>query len=263
MHSLRLRGAELLRCPPDSADHLADPLFWGAYVMAPWCNRITPETVTIGRRAVDLAPNFPDGSAIHGQVYAAPWEQVGDATFAIERDGEGWPWRYRVEISYSVSDVRVAISLRLQNLSDETMPGGIGLHPWFPVPVDVRINSGLTYGSNSGPSTVPVPALGILDVRSRQPLSTGVDATWSDPDEPPVELWWREHGIHATMRAPSPTLHIVAAYAPERGAIAVEPETNAPQPLRRYVRGEPGALTPIEPGGSIELPITIDFDTIS
>jgi galactose mutarotase-like enzyme len=61
------------------------------------------------------------------------------------------------------------------------------------------------------------------------------------------------------MTAPSPTLHIVAAYAPERGAIAAEPQTHAPEGLRRLANREPGALTMINPGDSLELPISIAF----
>lgn len=131
MHGLRVRGRELLRRPDDPAQHLHDPFFWGGYVMAPWCNRITPGPVEVGTRRVDLHDNFRDGSAIHGQVYVAPWSQVADTAFAIEREGAGWPWRYRVEIEYAVTGARLAVTLRLRNLSDDQMPGGIGIHPCF------------------------------------------------------------------------------------------------------------------------------------
>src|SRR3954463_45885 len=152
LHSLRVHGRELLRRPDDVAEHLREPFFWGGYVMAPWCNRLTTGPVPFGDRIVDLKPNFDDGSAIHGQVYAVPWQQTADSTFAIEREGDGWPWRYRVEASYSVDGLRVAVTLRLRNLSEVPMPGGIGLHPWFPVPVDVRIPSDLSYGNATNSS---------------------------------------------------------------------------------------------------------------
>src|SRR4051794_5772207 len=146
LDSLRVHGRELLRRPDDPLEHQREPFFWGSYVMAPWCNRLSPGRIEFGDRVVDLQPNFADGSAIHGQVYAAPWQQIGDSEFAIEREGDGWPWRYRVEARYSVKGLRVDLTLLLRNLSDVAMPGGVGLHPWFPVPVDVRIASHLTYG---------------------------------------------------------------------------------------------------------------------
>ena len=73
LHRLRAFGHDVLLTPDDPATHLADPFFWGAYVMAPWCNRIEARPTRIGAREVDLASNFPDGTAIHGQVYARPW----------------------------------------------------------------------------------------------------------------------------------------------------------------------------------------------
>jgi aldose 1-epimerase len=260
MHSLHVRGINVLRTPSDVTEHERDPFYWGGFVMAPWCNRIAPGPMRVDGLTVDLPVNFNDGTAIHGQVYAAPWERDTDASMAIEREGDGWPWRYRVEMDVAVNGLEVSIVQRLRNLADTPMPAGIGLHPWFPEHVKLAVHSGLVYASNENSSARPVPVDGDLDLRHETEMAVGVDAAWSDPTDPPVELWWPEAGLHAVMRAPFPTLHIVAAYAPERGAIAVEPETHAPQGLRRLVNGEPGALTMIDPGAEIELPISIVFD---
>lgn len=260
MHSLRVRGASVLRTPADVTEHERDPFYWGGFVMAPWCNRIMPGPMRVDGRTVDLPVNFDDGTAIHGQVYAAQWVRTGDASMAIEREGDGWPWRYRVEMDVMVNGLDVSIVQRLRNLADTPMPAGIGLHPWFPGHVRVAVHSGLVYALNTDSSARPVPVEGDLDLRHGTEMAVGVDAAWPDPTDPPVELWWPEAGLHAVMRAPFPTLHIVAAYSPERGSIAVEPETHAPQGLRRLVNGEPGALTMIDPGEEIELPISITFD---
>jgi aldose 1-epimerase len=259
LHSLKVRGRELLRSPGDLGAHEREPFFWGAYTMAPWCNRITPEPVTVSGRVVDLQPNFEDGTAIHGQVHAAPWERIGDASFAIERAGNGWPWRYRVEIGYAISGRRLAITQRLRNLDDAPMPGGIGWHPWFPTPVELRVNSAMTFGNATALSVDPEPVAGDLDLRQRTPMAVGVDATWAQPEDPAFELWWPD-GLHAGVRAPFPTLHVVGAFAPQRAAIAVEPQTNAPQGLQRLLDGQPGALAMIEPGAEMVLPIEMAFD---
>ena len=47
IHSIRFRGHDLLRTPATLEQHRADPFFWGAFVMAPWCNRITPGLATV------------------------------------------------------------------------------------------------------------------------------------------------------------------------------------------------------------------------
>jgi len=263
LHALRVHGVDLLRTPADISEHLRYPFFWGGYVMAPWCGRLAPGPTAVGERLVNLSPNFPDGSAIHGQVYSTPWSQTGDASFAIDAGGDAWPWRYRVESAVSVSDLSLSIVLRLTNLDDTQMPGGIGLHPWFPLPVEVAIHGDTVYASNLDTSPVPQAVSGDLDLRRPQRMAEGVDATWPDPADPPLELFWPERHLRATLRAPFPTLHIVAAYAVERGAIATEPQTHAPQGLRRLLNGEPGALTLIEPGATIELPISFDFSPLA
>jgi hypothetical protein len=94
-------------------------------------------------------------------------------------------------------------------------------------------------------------------------MAPGVDATWPDPADPPFELFWPERHLRGTVRAPFPTLHIVAAYAAERRAIATELQTHAPQGLRRLLNGEPGALALIEPGATIEMPISFDFSPLA
>ncbi len=96
IHRLRAFGIDLLRTPPTRAVHKRDPFFWGAYVMAPWCNRVAAHPFEVAGRTVDLAPNFPDGTAIHGQVYARPWLISPEGSMRIGGGGNGWPWAYEV-----------------------------------------------------------------------------------------------------------------------------------------------------------------------
>ncbi len=82
-------------------------------------------------------------------------------------------------------------------------------------------------------------------------MADGLDGTWANLTGTPVELRWPELGIRAEMRVGSPTLCIVAASPAGAAAVAVEPETHAPQGLRRLLRGEPDALTMLAPGWAI------------
>ena len=56
--------------------------------------------------------------------------------------------------------------------------------------------------------------------------------------------------------------YVVAASPSELDAIAVEPQTHAPQGLRRLINGEPGALALLDPGGSLSLITELTFQTI-
>ncbi len=263
IHRLRAFGHDLLRTPTDPAEHVREPFFWGAYVMAPWCNRIEAGEVWVGSRRVAVPSNFPDGSAIHGQVYAAPWSALEDRALRVRGGGDGWPWAYEVGMRIDVVDRVVRIGLTLANLSPEPMPAGLGIHPWFLRPVLVAVRGDAVHPSNIATRPRPEPVHGALDLREVGEMALDLDATWTDLGEPPVELRWPHLDIRATMRMRSPTVFIVAASPARLDAIAVEPETHAPQGIRRLLSGEPGGLTMLDPGRVLDLTVELAFERLT
>jgi aldose 1-epimerase len=260
IHQIRFGGADVLRTPADPREHQRDPFYWGGYVMAPWCNRLAVGPVAVGGQMVDLASNFDDGSAIHGQVYASAWQRTADNEFRIESGGDGWPWPYAVSLRVEVGAKSVRLNQSLTNLSQYPMPGGIGLHPWFVGRLAISINSDVVYPSNSNSAARPVPVSGDLDLRQETEMAVGVDASWPNVRDPAVDLRWPDAGIHAVLRAEGSGRVIVAANPGDRGAIAVEPETHAPQGLRRLLNGEPDGLTMVAPGAVLTLTSVLEFD---
>ena len=260
LHRLRAFGHDLLRTPADQATHAGDPFYWGSYVMAPWCNRIEAGAVAVGSRQVALASNFPDGSAIHGQVYARPWDVLEDGSLRIRAGGDGWPWAYEVTQRIEVLDGLVRIGLALTNLADDPMPAGLGIHPWFRRPLLLAIRADAVFRSNTPTAPRPEPVSGSLDLREVGAMADDLDATWSDLAEPPVELRWPDRHVRAVMRAAAPTTYVVAASPAQIDAIAVEAQTHAPQGLRRMLNGEPGGLTALESGGTLRLDVELAFD---
>lgn len=267
LHRIRAFGHDLLRAPVDPGGHREDPFMWGAYTMAPWCNRLEPTPVVIRDRTIDLGANFVDGTAIHGQLFLRPWQVRGPGDFVVRGGGDGWPWRYEVSEVISVIDADVRVELMLTNLDDAPMPAGIGIHPWFVAPLEVAIRGDVVFSPNSETPALPAPVAGSTDLRRLGEMAEGVDATWGglvaggrgSGAEAPVELHWPRLGVRAEMRVEAPTIFIVAAHPPGAGAIAVEPETHAPQALRRMRNGEPGGLTPLDPGASLRLEMTLAF----
>jgi aldose 1-epimerase len=258
LHRLRAFGHDLLRTPPEVAVHARDPFFWGAYVMAPWCNRIAAGRMPVAGRILDLPSNFPDGTAIHGQVYVRPWERVGAGAYRVEGGGDGWPWRYEVESRVAVEDGLVLVDLALANRSDDPMPAGVGLHPWFRRPVQVAINAARVHRSNLATEPIPEPVAGPFDLRSIGDPSLGLDATWADLDDPAAQLRWPDVGLSAALGMRSTGGRFVVAAAPaDPDAVALEPQTHAPQGLRRLLGHEPGPLAWLEPGASLRLRTTL------
>ena len=261
IHRLRAFGTDLLRTPADPAQHGAEPFFWGAYVMAPWCNRVKPGPMRIGGRTVDLPPSFADGSAIHGQVFARPWRVDADGSLHVAGGGDrgGWPWAYEVAASVTVDGPTLTLHYRLVNRAEAVMPGGIGLHPWFRRPVAVRIPAEAVYRSNVGSAPDPMAVAGEYDLRATRLPPPNLDGTWTALTAQRVELAWPGDGIEARIEADAPSLLVAVATPEHLDAIAVEPQTHGPDGLRRLANGEPDPLTLLAPGETLRLALRITF----
>jgi len=264
IHRLRAFGHDVLRTPDDPRKHIDEPFFWGAYVMAPWGGRIDASPTKVFDRDVDVPANFPDGTAIHGQVHSVPWRDELEGWVA-DAGGDGWPWRYRVTCRYGVLNDSLRIHQIIQGTDDgreagaSLMPAGLGIHPWFRRPLKVQIKAGQVFESNTESSAQPVPVDGSpFDARGEDGLRDGLDATWTDLGSPPVTFTWPSLGIGATMTmVSSGSTFVVAASPADLDAVAVEPQTHAPQGLRRLLNGEPGGLTPI--ASRLSLTTTLNF----
>ena len=260
LHRLRVFGHDLLRTPDDPSAHLRDPFRWGAYVMAPWCNRLSAAATVVDGQLVALESNFEDGTAIHGQVSSAPWQVEPDGTLSVRGGGDGWPWPYECRLRIVAVDTVVTIEQWLTNLAPTPMPAGIGIHPWFRRPLNVRIDAPRVIASNTDPRAGIVPVAGSLDLRILRPMPPDLDATWLDPGDPAVELRWPQLGIGSTLRARSDGgLCLVAASPAALDAVAIEPQTHAPYGLGRLLRGEPGAMLALAPGATTSLVTELAF----
>ncbi len=261
LHRLQVFGHDLLRTPDDTARHRDDPIFWGSYVMAPWCNRIEAAPLMVAGQRLNLIPNFPDGSIIHGQVFDRPWEQAGTGQLGCQGGGDGWPWQYEVAQTIEVIDERLLIALSLTNLADTAMPAGLGIHPWFVRPLEVRVPATSFYSPNSNTLAQPENVFGLHDLRRLQPMPDDLDATWTGLTERMVELRWLALGIGAEIHTDAS--QIVAASPRHIDAVGLEPQTHAPQGIRRLLHNEPDAMTLLEPAASLRLNVDLVFSRFS
>jgi aldose 1-epimerase len=263
LHRLDAFGVNLLRTPPDTRQHHRDPFFWGAYHMAPWCNRLDCTLTPFGSQVVDLRPNFADGTAIHGQVFAKPWVVDDDGACTVDGGGEGWPWTYRLRLGITVDGASLQLAYELTNTSADPMPAGVGLHPWFRKPAQVRIPAARVFPANAATTPLPDPVTGSFDLRGQgSELAPDVDGTWVDLDSPDVEVTWPGAGVAAALRIDGETQVVVAANPISIDAFALEPQTHAPAGLRRLLRGEPYGMAPLDPEESLRFRLRYEFSRL-
>ena len=245
LHSLRFAGHELLRTPAGPRSHAEDPFFWGAFVMAPWCNRIAPGPLVARRQSeVDLAPNFRDGTAIHGQVYARRMDGRPATPIVRHRSVAARAGRGAIGSSRSsrIERQRLEIVQRLANLDDSPMPGGIGLHPVVRRrPADRhQLGAGLSRRTASRPRS-PIAGQRRPGSAPREPHGHRASTPPGSGDAAPGRAVVARTRMHARLAA-------TGVRAPHRGGQPSRYRCASRSSLRRMRRRDFGALLNGEPG---------------
>jgi len=137
-------GRDVLR--PTSGDPKS-PTDTACFPMVPYANRI--DNGRFRHAGVDhvLPRNFGDHPhSIHGIGWLRPWRVVTHDASSVRLEhrhdgGDAWPWPYRAEQTVSASAEGCRIALSITNDSDETVPAGLGLHPYFPAHAVTRLTA--------------------------------------------------------------------------------------------------------------------------
>ncbi|HKM17573.1 MAG: hypothetical protein GX228_05640 [Firmicutes bacterium] len=132
------RWVDVMRPTPKSAVKNNEPGSFSSFNMIPYSNRIKDGILTHKAHTYRLAINSNDGHAIHGEVRNRPWSILDRSGTRLEleftstgHDSISWPFAFSARICYQVDANRCLITTAVQNLSDEEMPAGMGIHPYF------------------------------------------------------------------------------------------------------------------------------------
>ena len=213
-------------------DDRARALDCGCFPLVPFCNRIRGDAFNFAGRTIRLTPNMaPDPSPIHGQGWQGEWQVVADSPAAVElrfdHDPGEWPWAYQARQVIALDPAGLSIELACTNLSDEPMPCGLGLHPYYPCDSTTRLDTRVTGAWTVDADVLPVahvPASGRYDLTDRaicgQDLDNGFDG-WSGVA---TIRWGDGMGLHLT----SPDARFFQVFSPKEGGLFVaEPVSHA------------------------------------
>jgi len=250
-------------------EHGPSPLDMACFPLVPFVNRVRGGTFTFRGRDVRLQPNLAgDASPLHGQGWLAPWTVESsaqcDIVMSFHHDAGEWPWAYDSRQHLKLDEQGLSYTLDCTNASDERMPCGLGIHPYFPCGPKTRLDTTVTHSWTIDADVLPieqVPAEGLLSLRDRLICGQGLDhgfggwggkAKISDPDRP------------FTTEFSSPTAKFFQVYSPPSGGyIAAEPVTHANTAMNapEHEWGELGFRV-LEPGEQMRIEVRIDVAAV-
>lgn len=184
---------ELLWATPDPETLQGRPSGYGIPILFPWPNRIDEGKFTFDGKTYQLDTPGPGQHASHGFVHVRPWKVVdsgaslGEGAWVTSlfqssdfpEIGKHFPFPFEARVTYRVKDGVLIHEFEGKNVGDGDMPMGLGIHPYFPLP--------LTEDGNRDDCTVQMPASTYWPLRD-DPIPTGeilpVDNTQFDVRQP-------------------------------------------------------------------------------
>ncbi|TDH61769.1 aldose epimerase [Dankookia rubra] len=257
---LAFRGIEVLTPLPLGADPNAS--FAGAFLMAPWTNRLDEGRLPVGGTTWHLPVNRPaDATAIHGLVRDAAWTvaESGAAHAVLQQQGDAeaagvpWHWQARLEVALEAAGLRLAVSLT--NAGAQPFPFGCGWHPFFARPPGTRLRFAATTLFARDARCLPIAAQPSPGVDGAEPAYEALDthfAGWDGVAEivrPDLALQLRASGAWAGN---------LQVFAPAGSHIlCVEPVSHVPDAPNRPDFARFGPLSLLAPGESLQAALRI------
>jgi aldose 1-epimerase len=231
-------------------------------LLVPWPNRIEDGRYEFGGRSHQLPLDEPERrNAIHGLTRWSDWSVADRAAGRVAFEHvlypcPGYPFSVALRVEYSLSDEGLTVLTEATNVGSDTAPYGAGSHPYLAVDhelvddAELRVPAATVLVANG--RGIPVGRGSVADegLDFREPRVIGsveLDHCFTDLE--------REGDGRARARVGTTTLWADESYPylmiftgdglpdVERGSIAVEPMTCAPNAFRSgegLVRLEPG-----------------------
>lgn len=217
------------------------------------------------------------GNAIHGYALGRPWKIIEQTNsritgqFSTSIDDPAWSGRWQgaldLVVSYEVFDATLECRLTVHNRNLQPLPFGLGLHPWFRVPVAGR--------GNADDCIVVVPAAKRYEIHEMLPTGRLLDADGAfdlrhgarfdqlklddaytglghDAGQVVAGVENRSAAARLEIAFSSHFTHCVVYTPPHRQAICIEPYTCAPNAYELAKRGIDGGLLELQPLVSAE-----------
>lgn len=245
----------------------------GIYPLIPYSGRIRQALLLYEGRRVPLTAHPGGGHhTLHGISHQRAWSLTyathDHAVLRYQHTSDSnWPWNFEASLAITLVPQRLHIALSLLNTDTREMPGGIGLHPYFPYlnGSAVKFVAGQSWPCDADHLGLPAAPTGAPR------CAVNVSATQFETGE--VTLHYPEWVGEATLRRSDGTcMHLLAdgnldhlvIHRPENGPyVCMEPVSHVADGFNLYAGGVHGTGTKIlAPGealhGAVQIGCSID-----
>ncbi len=242
----------------DSAPTTADRL--ACFPLVPFSNRIREGRFSFGGHAVRLPLNqLPQPHAEHGHGWQSAWTVVeraaGELALEYEHPAGAWPFPYRARQHMVLTEDDLRVTISLENRGQETMPAGLGLHPYFPRTAQCRLSARVAAMWATDREVMPTALVG-ADPRLGQGAGLPVAEVALDNAftgwQHQATVSWPERHVRLQIDAGPPLDFLVVYSPPGEDHFCAEPVSHCTDAFNLAGQGrtDTGMLT-LEPGASL------------
>lgn len=116
-----------------------------SFLMAPWAGRIWNGCFNYRGTPVHYPSPLADNPhSMHGFTKDYPWEVSGQSRDSVSllfhhQATSEWPFSFVIEQHYLLNDKGLVITIKIENVGQQTMPFSLGHHPFFPCDKHTKI----------------------------------------------------------------------------------------------------------------------------
>lgn len=268
--ALRWRGNDIFRPLPEEGEQRAN--LSGCFPLVPYSNRIAQGRFLFQGQQVTLKKNFGDHPhPLHGNGWLNAWEltaQTSDRlTLSLDHSAEGasfedWPWPFRATQVFALTNSALQITLSISNLAEQSVPVGLGFHPYFANAADCEVQFiaqkvWLNNNDSLPASEVATPECWNYEA-FRRPLPATVDNCFTQWNGSAV-VRWPQRKIQARVSSPDACNAVFFTPVAGKNFVAIEPVTHINNAIHLFpVDGKDQAMNLLAPGESLSVTMHIE-----
>lgn len=182
-----------------------------SFPLVPWSNRISAGGFEHDGRFHPMHPNrVGEPYPIHGDGWLQAWScaQPSPGTMVMNLESrrfDGNPYEYAAEQRFTLVDGGMDQVLSVTHLGQESLPYGLGQHPYFLRTPATRIHAPVKGLWQSGSDPLPTghttrfpPTWDLNDAPAHGPMIDNGYTGWDGT----ARIAWPEHGMELTLRVP-------------------------------------------------------------